>query len=139
MRQQSFRLTLRANKDAFTVERLMSVNDLAPRGHSHTEAVAAAIIGYWIELNDAHGKVLYRRFLNYLPLNLPIIWHEWPILKRKNARFYVDLPALETACELALYEQKYASPSAALPSRYCHFTYAISARAYKVGARTEFA
>jgi hypothetical protein len=117
----------------------MSVNDLAPEGHPHTETVAASIIGCWMEMNDARGKVLYRRFLHYLPLNLPTIWHEWSMLKRKNARFYVDLPALEAAYELALYEQKYASPCAALPSRYCHFTCAINAKIVKANAHTEFA
>ena len=139
MRQQSFRLTLRANKEAFVLESLTPTDDVAPAGQPHTETVAASIIGCWVEIKDKRGDVLYRRFLHYLPLNLPATWHDWPMLKRKNARFYVDLPVLEAGYDIALYEQKYASPIATLPSRYCHFTCAINAIFFNLQAHTESA
>lgn len=134
---QVYRLHLRASDHRFQVQALVTAKDGQPVPSAPTEEpVSAAIIGYWIELVGQDCQVIYRKFLNNLPLNLPHIWQQWGKRKRNRAHFYIEVPALPDAQFLKLYEQSLDSPAQRLPQRQKHFQLPIDATLKTFGGQS---
>ncbi len=119
---QCYRLQVKATDQQFQVQGMETAEYLANAPSAPTETpVEESVIGYWIELVGQDCEVIYRKFLNNLPLNLPHSWEQWGKRKRQKARYAIDVPALPNAIYAKLYEQRFNAPGQKTPERTKHF------------------
>lgn len=102
-------------------------HDDAPQGESVFTPVSEHILGYWLELQDDAGKVLYRRFIHRLPLGLAANWEHWRTRQRSHARYWLQIPHLREAKRVALFEQYIPAPEAKTLTCRQHFCAALPA------------
>ena len=122
MSNRTLHLKVRANENVFTPERVEYHSDNVPVGEPLSHAVPASIIGYWLDIQNREGHVVYRRFIHHLPHNLGLTWQGWSCRQRAKAAYAIKLPALKAAHKIALYEQKITAPRQHKPVQLCHFS-----------------
>lgn len=123
-----YKLFLKVQSGTLEVGKLQTAEGVPPKGEASPEQpVPAHVIGYWIELADKAGRVLYRRFLhNTLPFNLLAVVPAWSERRRTRTRFVIELPVVANATRIELFEQSLASPGQSVPERHRHLSYEFS-------------
>ena len=122
MDNHTLHVWVRASESVFTPERVETHHDSAPESEPLLHAVPPAVIGYWLDIQDWAGHVIYRRFIHHLPHNLGLTWEDWSCRQRAKAAYVIKVPALTTAHKIALYEQKITAPRQHKPVQLCHFS-----------------
>lgn len=121
-----YRIKVKASASDFYLEKLDTVD---PQQVINSECVDApvpeAVIGYWVDVLSADQRVLFRKYVNHLPTNLQHCWSNWGKRKRHNARYVIEVPALERAAWIRLYEQKIPAPGRRCIERHQHFQCAV--------------
>lgn len=122
MKQDVYRLKLRATDRAFCLQRLEQTTSSGLTRSTPTDGpVPNSVIGYWVELLSQDSQVLYRHYLHTLPLNLPLCWQLWGKRKQRKAQYEIEVPALPQAHFINLYEQRFNSPQQKSPEKERHF------------------
>lgn len=117
-----YRLTVKASEKELHVQHTEVSSRQKPFTTDQLDTpVHQAIIGYWVDIMGRDCEVLYRKFLNYLPLNLPDCWSQWGIRKQQRASYIIELPALPNATCIKLYEQRLTAPGRRRTQRQQHF------------------
>ena len=131
METHALRLLIRANTTAFEPQRIEYQRAALPTDTAPTGDVPKSVIGCWVEIFDRRERILYRRFIHYLPHNLKGIWPEWSSRQRAQAAYWLTLPLLKKAHCVALFEQRLPSAQHRAPERYCHFNLVINHKQLK--------
>ncbi|BCD96662.1 hypothetical protein [Marinagarivorans cellulosilyticus] len=127
MDNHTLHVWVRASESVFSPERVEHHHDSAPASEPLSRAVPPAVIGYWLDIQNVKGNVIYRRFIHHLPHNLGLTWAGWSYRQRAKAAYVIKLPALEAAHHIVLYEQKITSPHQHRPTLHCHFNLTLQA------------
>ena len=115
-------LLIKLDDNALVVKSLKKSEGQAPSGEKTPEApVPNSVIGYWVDVTDDQGLVLYRRFIhNKLPFNFQEECRKWSKRRRQRTRIEIQLPALSNAKVVRLYEQSLKHCEQREPDRRCH-------------------
>ncbi len=116
------RCTLRLNGSQLVLDRMSHCYGNEPdNSSSPDEEVSSSVFGYWVDVVDARNKVLYRRFLtNAIPLNLGYTCTIWDKRRQRTVRFCVEVPFIENAHALVVYEQSLLAKGDKAPTRRKH-------------------
>ncbi len=126
---ESLRIVFAIKHDHLSVRAADVVAEPAPAGDRKlSKEISSGIIGYWIEMTDQAGAVLYRRFLGeFIPVNYFQAAVDCPSDSDGNNggalrqhTIELLLPVLPNAFELRLYEQSIPAPGTKIKQRYLH-------------------
>lgn len=127
MMNGSWRLLIEALDGRFEPVGWRLNSDEAPEGETNLAPVNEHILGYWLELHCQAGNVIYRRFVHRLPVGLAASWEHWGRRQRSHTRFWLQIPQLDEARRVALFEQYIPSPEAKTLTCRQHFCATIPA------------
>ncbi len=120
--KKKYKLFLKVQDDGLGLGKVQTLEGEAPAGDAPVhQAVPPGVIGHWLDVADANHQVLYRRFLhNILPFNLADLAPRWSQRRRSRTRFVIELPAIEGATLVELFEQSLRDAGQPEPERHCY-------------------
>lgn len=124
------RATLRLNGTQLSLDRLSKTRGPEPASQANPEQnIPASLFAYWVDLRNEKKEVIYRRFINNtIPLNLN---HSCKVLGKryqKYMRFKIEVPALQKATMLEIYEQALMQETDSEPSLKLHLRVSLQAQ-----------
>jgi hypothetical protein len=123
---KNYRLEIKATEKEFHLQKLETVDQHQPFNSTEAiEPVPTGVIGYWIDIVGQDCQVLFRKYLNNLPLNLPHSWSQWGKRKRQKAHYVIEVPVINSAKWVRLYEQRIPAPGQHTTERQKHFQFPV--------------